>query len=300
MGKVSEFPKAILTEMGAGFGNQIAIYAIAKRLSIEKNIPLYLDTLWFDSFPKYMAPRNFGLDKFKISAKIASKKQIKRYLYKTRFRYLNKIFRKFRLFEKKVYYQHIDFDNLNELLLLPDDVYLRSSCGKDYYDDIRGLLIKEFQLKDMYKGKIKELLLEVGNCESVSIHVRRGDLLKIKNAHVLPLGYYKKSVGVIIEKLKNPKFYIFGDDIEWCKNNFDWIENKVFVSGNIVEQDFELMKNCKHNVIANSSFSWWAAYLNDNPKKIVIAPRIFTMFPGKNFDISEKIDDNIPKGWMWL
>jgi len=291
-----KFRNIIIAEMGAGLGNQINIYAAARRLSIKKGVPLYLDILWFDSWPEYMVPRSFGLDKFSISAKIAPKKLVLRYLYKTRFRYLNKIFRIFRLFEKKVYEEHRDFNSPEEFFVLPSDAYVRGYYNKDYWDDIKDVLVSEFRLKDEYRVKIKDLLKEVGNCESVSISVRRGDLLKIKNAYVLPLKYYKKAVSTIIGKLKNPKFYVFSDDIEWCKKNFGWIENKFFVEGNIVEQDFELMKSCKNNILANSSLSWWAAYLNNSPKKVVVAPNVFSIFPDKKLDEGKNV--NIPDDWI--
>lgn len=294
----SKFPDAIMAEMGAGLGNQINIYAAAKKLSIIKEVPLYLDLSWFDSWPKYMVSRTFGLSKFKISAKIASKNQVSKYLYKTRFRHLNTIFRKLRMFEKKVYEEHKDFNGPEEFSELPNNAYIRGYYNLSYYHDIRKELVDEFQLKDEYKLKIKNLLKEISNCESVSIHVRRGDLLKIKSARVLPIDYYKKAVETINGKLKNPRFFIFGDDIEWCRENFFWIKNKFFIEDHIVEQDFELMKSCKYNIIANSSLSWWTAYLNSNPKKVIIAPDIFTQYPEKDLDRRIKVDGNIPKGWI--
>lgn len=288
--------------MGAGLGNQMNIYAAALKLSIAKKVPLYLDVSWFDSWPKYGKGMNFyfGLDRFKISSKIASKKQISRYLYKTRSRYLNKIFRKFRLFEKKVYEENRDFNNPQKFLELPGDLYIRGYYNKSYYDDIVEILRKELQLKKEYKKRIKNLLIKLKDEESVSIHIRRGDLLKMKNTYVLPMCYYIKAIQMIRKKTKKPRFYIFSQDMGWCKDNFSWLKNKTFIVGNSVEEDFELMKNCKYNITANSSLSWWAAYLNNSPKKIVIAPRIFTMFPGKNFDKSKKIDKNIPFGWLQI
>jgi len=100
------------------------------------------------------------------------------------------------------------------------------------------------------------------------------------------------------KKLNHLVFYIFSDDIEWCKKNFEWVEQKFFIEGNMVEQDFELIKNCKHNIIANSSLSQWAAYFNNNLKKIVIAPKVFTMFPKKNFNKNRVICDGLPNDWI--
>ena len=82
--------------------------------------------------------------------------------------------------------------------------------------------------------------------------------------------YYRSAVDLIgKEKL----FFIFSDDINWCKNNFDFIENKFFIENNKDYEDLILMSLCSHNIIANSSFSWWGAWLNSNPNKIIISPK---------------------------
>ncbi len=102
-----------------------------------------------------------------------------------------------------------------------------------------------------------------------SIHVRRGDYLKFSNCHtVLGMDYYNNAMNII----KSNKYMIFSDDIEWCKNYFTGSQFEFSETNNEV-LDLSLMLNCENNIIAPSSFSWWGAYLNPNPNKIVIAPQ---------------------------
>lgn len=136
---------------------------------------------------------------------------------------------------------------------------------KDYESEIRDLFMSyEVELND----EIKELLNNENTC---SIHVRRGDYLNSPNHHpTQDMNYYMKA----IKKMpKDSVFLIFSDDIEWCKQNFpDLPEKFKFIEGNNDYEDLYIMSYCKNNIICNSTFSWWAAWLNDNPNKIVLAP----------------------------
>lgn len=106
-----------------------------------------------------------------------------------------------------------------------------------------------------------------------SIHVRRGDYINLPNHHpCCSMNYYNKSINFIKEKHKPVRFKIFSDDINWCKQNFHGVEFE-FVEGNDEVTDMLMMSECEHNIIANSSFSWWGAYLNNNPNKTVIKPK---------------------------
>lgn len=140
--------------------------------------------------------------------------------------------------------------------------------------DLEGYFQSEKYFKDFEKD-IKELFapkFTVGNNKDcASIHVRRGDYVTLPNHHpVLTMDYYNKAIQLI--EPNATKFLVFSDDIKWCKENF--IGNKFeFVEGNAPEVDLILQAKCSHNIIANSSFSWWGAYLNENPNKIVIAPK---------------------------
>lgn len=135
----------------------------------------------------------------------------------------------------------------------------------EMYTSIIPVLKKEFcVLPEFYTPGYLELKAKILSEESVSLHVRRGDYCSNTGFNVLPIEYYT-------EALKHVKgtVYVFSDDILWCKENFKdvvFVEMKDYL-------EFELMKLCTHNIIANSTFSWWAAYLGDNPNKIVVAPK---------------------------
>lgn len=127
---------------------------------------------------------------------------------------------------------------------------------------------------------------------SVSIHVRRGDYLKENGWNISEDDYYDTSIEYIKNRIYNPFFYIFSDDIEWCKTHFKG-DNYYFVDCNIGMDDWQdmyLMSQCKHNIIANSTFSWWGAWLNNDPNKIVIAPHNWLPIGGQI--------DIIPKEWI--
>ena len=124
------------------------------------------------------------------------------------------------------------------------------------------------------------------------MHVRRGDY--VQNTHTNSVhgtcseAYYQKAIKHIEKNIDNPNFYIFSDDIAWCKENFDFLENKFFVDDTkSAFDDMELMKNCKHNIITNSTFSWWGSWMNGGNKKIVVAPKIWFESEGcKHLNIS--------------
>lgn len=285
----------IITEIGRGLGNSMYVYAAAKSLAKHHNTELKLDTSYLKSWPRW---GKFGGDwepeikRFNISAKIANKKEIKKFLYKTHLRHVNYLLRKFRLLEKRVY------DTLakgypEKMSDLSDNIYLRGYFGNEkFFREIKNEIKKEFTLKEENKKRIAPLLKKISEENSVGIHVRRGDLISL-GALVLPIDYYRKAINKIKKNIKNPKFYVFSDEIEWCKENFkDLGINPFFIRGNKGWEDLELMRNCKHNILANSALSWWAGYLNPNPGKIVIAPEPFTHW------VSKDSQDNLPKKWV--
>jgi len=156
-----------------------------------------------------------------------------------------------------------------------------------------ALTFKENLLND----KTRQLKEKLAQCESVSLHVRRDDYLSSHYAKgfggICTLPYYKAAVDYIKEHVAIPIFFVFSDDIDWCRVNLD-IPNAVFVDWNKGKeswQDLFLMSKCHHNIIANSSFSWWGAWLNSNPNKIVVAPK--TWWNGIK-------DDVVPDNWIRL
>lgn len=135
-----------------------------------------------------------------------------------------------------------------------------------YRDDILSL----FKMDEYTSSYINEKYGDILKNETCSIHVRRGNYLSLQHCHpIQSISYYQNSINEIgLDK----HYLIFSDDIEWCKNNFNFIPNKTFIEGNEDYQDLYLMSMCQDNIIANSSFSWWGGWLNENENKKVIAP----------------------------
>src|SRR5690606_18414183 len=147
----------------------------------------------------------------------------------------------------------------------------------DYVNMVAEELREHFQFPQITDIKNKELIQHIQQRNSVSLHVRRGDYLIASNQHLGSIcdnAYYEKAITYINEKTDSPLFVIFSNDIPWCKETFNNID-AIFVDWNTGNQsyiDMQLMSLCKHNIIANSSFSWWGAWLNNNPVKIVVSP----------------------------
>ena len=146
-----------------------------------------------------------------------------------------------------------------------------------YFRDISDLIRDAFVFPklDSYNLELAKLITAK---ESVSLHIRRGDYLTAENSvfqNICTPTYYKNAVSYMNSSVANPYYFIFSNDIEWCKNNLN-LDNMIFVDWNIgvdSYKDMQLMSLCKHNIIANSSFSWWGAWLNNNPNKVVCAPK---------------------------
>jgi hypothetical protein len=163
--------------------------------------------------------------------------------------------------------------------------------------DIETEIRQIFTVKKALNTQTKPFLDQIRACNSVSLHVRRGDYVQnpiINQTHGLcSLEYYEKAVQYMAEKLEKPVFFVFSDDILWCKENLKLPFPTVFVEGNFLNyEDLTLMSACQHQIVANSSFSWWGAWLNNFAKKIVIAP--------KKWFNDQEIKDLIPQTWTRL
>lgn len=189
-------------------------------------------------------------------------------------------------YDKKVF----NFEHYNQ-------IFIGTWQSEKYFISVKNDIQGVFQFNE---EKLSDLTIEISkkikNEESVSIHIRRGDYLhdsyKDEFANVCTIDYYLKSINYIKSKVSDPVFYVFSDDINWVKIQFK-NENMIFVDFNMKInswQDMYLMSLCKHNIIANSTFSWWGAYLNANVEKIVVAPQ-------KWIHSLEK-DDIIPSDWI--
>lgn len=153
---------------------------------------------------------------------------------------------------------------------------------EDFWQDMRFIpsnLNIDFKIPSLSEDN-KRILNKIRNTESVSVHIRRGDYFigeqKEIYGGICTVEYYNKAINKINDLTNNPSFFIFSDDIEWVRKNIKLPKDSTYVANNVGDDSFIdmfLMYNCKHNIIANSTFSWWGAYLNKNESKVVIMPK---------------------------
>lgn len=188
-----------------------------------------------------------------------------------------------------------------QMLRLNDNSYVSGYWQSEkYFSEFRGEIRAEFSFKTPLSQKNIELSERIKSLNSVSMHIRRNDFVnnvQINATHGLcSIDYYQASMKYIFERIKNPYFFIFSDDLVWVKDNLKIGYPCEFVGHNQgVESynDMRLMSFCQHHIIANSSFSWWGAWLNPNENKIVIAPQRWFLDDTNNQDL-------IPQDWVTL
>lgn len=263
-------------------------YALGRKLALKNNDQLKLD---ISSYPKQNL-RRYRLGGFEIVENIATAGEIKKIKYP--FGLFSRIWRIFGFKILRQFYIGWEPSALKKNGTFYLDGFWQSY---KYFEDIEKVIKKDFSLKVSLENKVPELLAQITNANSVSLHIRRGDYVsdqKTQKHHgTCDLNYYTRAIDKIVEKISNPTFFIFSDDIEWVKHNLKTNYQVVYVSQPSLE-DYEeliLMSKCKHNIIANSSFSWWGAWLNSNSEKVVISP---TKWMNDN---SVKINDLIPPTW---
>ena len=208
--------------------------------------------------------------------------------------YLNNIFRKIKFVDyvlPYVTYEEPSF-SYNQIEYKPNLKLNGYYQSEKYFLHNRGKILELFEVDGVTKKYIQEKYGDVLLKDICSLHVRRGDYIKLPNHHpVCGIDYYSQAVDVIGHKC----YLIFSDDIQWCKDNLDFIPNKVFIEGNSDYQDLYLMSLCNDNIIANSSFSWWGSWLNINPNKKVVSPKKWF-----GSAINHETKDLIPNTWIEL
>jgi len=282
----------LIIKITGGLGNQMYCYGLFRKYQILGKIAKLDISGYKDEYKIFP----YELDRiFNVKTCYADANEIKQMNDKTNITY--KILRKLRIIKKKC----INVDPKNQYLPKVfdfDNVYLNGYWSSfDYFTGIESLLKKEFTFMlplDMRNAKVVEAFQ---SSNSVAIHVRRGDYLQFKNIYeILTAEYYNKAIRYINERIENPNYFCFSNDINWCQENLD-CKNLIFIDWNTGEdsfKDMQLMSLCKHNIIANSTFSIWAAWLNSNSSKIVIRPKNFFR------DITYKTDHYWPSDWVCI
>ena len=271
-----------IVKLCGGLGNQMFQYAFGQELEYRFGCEVLYDDYWFtlvknhqlagNNKASHFTVRNYELNLFPIIPKLADRQTVMTYFNADKPQTQDDI-------NKKM------MNDTNPFVVNPkmfEDTEIAYYNGyfqtPKYFENVKEKIKKEFTLPEIPKNdKINnKLLKEIQKHNSVFIHIRRGDYINL--GLELELTYYQKAIDYMQTHLKNPKFYVFGTDCEdWIKKEFKIKPKFKFIGNHNVKngedwKDLKLMQECKHAILANSAFGWWAAYLSDYEGKIVIAP----------------------------
>ena len=259
----------IITKLQGGLGNQMFQWAFGKHLSNKYNVPFYIDANFYKQDIMGVTKRTYSLSKFPnlkssfIESAVNNGKEFLRFNEPSRF-------------------TNLEYNESNNYYL---DGYFQS---EKYFLESSDLIRSELSPSDEILKKLNLTPFVYSNV--VSLHVRRTDYVTSNGYHpVQSIEYYKKALDIIGEY---DYIFVFSDDIQWCKDNLTF-NNMIFMEGFDDVEDLWLMSMCKNNIIANSSFSWWGAWLNSNPNKKIVAPNNWF---GSQTNLNT--DNIIPNNWI--
>lgn len=286
----------IIVRLKGGMGNQMFQYALGRAISLRNNTDLGLDlTFITDRTPKInFTFREYGLDVFNIKADIIPENKIP-FLFKTFKGILGQIIEGLKLILPAKGIERSFGFNKN-ILNISDGTYLDGYWqSPKYFEEIKDIIHQDFTFKENFSEKIEKLKEEITNCNSLCIHLRRGDYVGNKFHEVVNEEYYKKGLDEMSKLTKIDKIYVFSDDIKWCEENLKFDYPTIFVNdeyaGKKAEGHLYLMSCCKNFIIPNSTFAWWGAWLSESKDKKVIVPKQWFGIKAVKFDI-------IPEEWI--
>lgn len=290
----------LVVRLIGGLGNQMFQYATARAVASRNGLPLKLDVSAFATYRLW----TYRLDCFNIVEDLATEAEL-RYLQRPRRRQIVAYatyeirrrllpWRRWKIVEER----GLVFDP--SILRIRGDAYLDGYWQSEkYFADAAELIRQEFTPKSEPDKMNQQVLDEIEATNSVSLHIRRGDYVSnpvTNKVHgILGLDYYSRAADYIASRTAQPHFLVFSDDIPWARENLRLPFPLSFIEHNGQGREYEdlrLMYHCKHHIVANSSFSWWGAWLNTNPDKIVISPEKWFNDP------SLDTRDLIPEQWV--
>jgi Glycosyl transferase family 11 len=290
----------IVSSIMGGLGNQLFCYAAGYAVSRRRQVPFKLDiTHYLEN-----AERSFDLDKFNISAEIATPGDLARCARYSRDKLGNKVLAKlafWRSYGQTRHFRQRGFAYDEEVLKLGDFAYMQGHFQSEkFFSDVAADIRKEFTLKDPLPPDNQEIARKIQNCESVCLHVRRTDYVndpRYKDmVAACEIGYYSNAFARLRSIVGATfKLFVFSDEPDWCRQNLRLDGEMEFVSLNGPDKpwlDLYLMSCCRHHIIANSTFSWWGAWLARPDGQIVIAPQRWLV--SKTMDYR----DVVPERWI--
>lgn len=282
----------IITQITGGLGNQLFQYAAGYAISKKLNTELYLHFYLHESDTK----RKAAIAELLTDLNWIGAEVVGTYIPKNT---MERLWQRILPFSKKTFYKESHFHFDEQIRYVNDNTYLKGFWQSEKYfleyaDEIKMKLISAVSKIEI----APELLEKINAHPSISVHVRKGDYLKtpyLTYYHQLPNEYYKKGVEQILSTIPNAKIFVFTDDIEWVNQHFDIGYEYEMISGKYsfsVFDDMKAMIACDHHVIANSSFSWWTAWLSTGENKKVVAPaKWFNEGPSDTEDL-------VPSSWI--
>lgn len=268
----------IVVQLLGGLGNQMFQYACGRALALRTGKQLYLDVGSYSLYPG----RHFELDVLNIQATIINLEEDKA------------IGSRLGLPDIQVYSeQQYNFDP--NVFALRDNVFLQGGFWQTekYFQDFAGVMHEELSPKlPSLSAESLSIAQDMKRYLSIAIHVRRTDYAIYDKLGILPIDYYENVRRYLGTTFPAARYYVFSDDVAWCKREFTVFPNAYLVEhqGQVgCHEDLWLMSQCQHNVIANSTYSWWGAWLNGNPQKLVIAPDRW--FAGEHLNTQDLLPD---------
>jgi hypothetical protein len=282
----------IITEINGGLGNQLFQYAAGLYLALKHQTDLKVSI----QFKNNDTSRKLGLSHFNTNVIEATQDEINQ-LYPSSA--INRSIHSFLPPSFKQYFREKHFAYQSGFNKLGSNVYLKGYWQSErYFSTIANQVKDVFTLQTHFYSNILPLIEEIKQTESVSIHVRKGDYLLHPYSDYyasLESAYYNNALAALQENLPQLKLYVFTDDPKWVKENLALPIPYTLISGvqtTSMYEDFQAMLTCKYHIIANSSFSWWTAWLSDRDGKKVVAPKEwFKNGPSDTADL-------IPKSWL--
>ncbi len=291
----------IISKIFGGLGNQMFQYAAGRALAMRKGVEYRLDVSAYDH---YRMHQGFELNSvFKADVRVATPDEIDRIVGIQSSPFLQRLLSRpaFARFRKSGLVFEPGFNYWGGMNLLEGDAYLSGYWqSPKYFKDYISTIRSDFEFKLPMSLENSNLASRIREVESVSLHIRRGDYVTNSSANkqhgLCSLDYYHSAIDLISERVKDPSFFVFSDDPDWVRRNLLVEQPCCFVEHNSGDQshnDMRLMSLCRHHIIANSSFSWWGAWLGANSDKITIAP-------AKWFASGMDVRDLYPDGWVLM
>lgn len=263
----------LILNLSGGLGNQMFQYAFARMLAERYNTPIYLE---LEAFARQPASRPFALDIFQISTGVRFVHELKQ---------PRNIRQVITLEEAQFHYDEEAVHVLNNEIVEDTAVIIKGYWQSyRYITPVREIILREFMFKNPLPLKWETMAARIKESNAVMVNVRRGEYLKLLHFHgVVSADYIRQGMDICRKRIEKPVFYVFSDDIPWCRENIPQNEHVVFVDEQYYDYKFQyymqLMVSCRYFIIANSSFAWWAAYLATAPDKIVIYPEKWVTTP---------------------